>query len=106
MAAIAAIRKYCRHSNPVCYIGEHWKNDRRGEPADLRCSIERDAGWTMADKARVPDLEAVNFRETPFILIFQLSKLWFMSKEVGCTCEVKHAILTESGDDVFPMDVS
>ena len=63
-------------------------------------------GWTMADKARVPDLKAVNFRETPFILIFQLSKLWFMSKEVGCTCEVKHVILTESGDDVFPMDIS
>ena len=63
-------------------------------------------GWTMADKARVPDLKAVNLRETPFILIFSLSKLWSMSKEIGCTLEVKHCILTESCDDVFPMDIS
>ena len=63
-------------------------------------------GWTMADKARVPDLKAVNLHDTPFILVFQLSKLWVMSKEIGCTLEVKHAILTESGDDVFPMDLS
>ena len=60
----------------------------------------------MVNKARVPDLKAVNFRETPFILIFQLSKVWFMSREVGCTLEVKRAVLTESGDDVFPMDLS
>ena len=63
-------------------------------------------GWTMEDKARVPDLKQVNFRETPFILIFQISKLWSMSKELGCTCEVKHAILTSGADDVFPMDLS
>ena len=63
-------------------------------------------GWTMEDKARVPDLKQVNFRETPFILIFQISKLWSMSKEIGCTCEVKHAILTSGADDVFPMDLS
>ena len=61
-------------------------------------------GWTIEDKARVPDLKTVNFRETPFVLIIQLSKLWFMSKEVGCTVEVKHAILTNSADDVFPLD--
>ena len=63
-------------------------------------------GWTLDDKARVPDLKQVNFRETPFILIFQISKLWSMSKEIGCTCEVKHVILTSGADDVFPMDLS
>ena len=63
-------------------------------------------GWTMEDKARVPDLKTVNFRETPFILIFQISKLWSMSKELGCTLEVRHVILTSSADDVFPMDLS
>ena len=62
-------------------------------------------GWTMVDRARVPDLKAVNFRETPFILIFQISKLWSMSKELGCTCEVKHVVLTSGADDVFPMDL-
>ena len=62
-------------------------------------------GWTMEDKARVPDLKQVNFRETPFILIFQISKLWSMSKELGCTCEVKHVVLTSGADDVFPMDL-
>ena len=63
-------------------------------------------GWTMEDRARVPNLKAVNFRETPFILVFQISKLWSMSKELGCTCEVKHVILTSGADDVFPMDLS
>ena len=63
-------------------------------------------GWTMEDKARVPDLKQVNFRETPFILVFQISKLWSMSKELGCTCEVKHVVLTSGADDVFPMDVA
>ena len=62
-------------------------------------------GWTMEDKARVPDLKKVNLRETPFILIFQISKLWSMSKELGCTCEVKHVVLTSGADDVFPMDL-
>ena len=62
-------------------------------------------GWTIEDKARVPDLKAINFRETPFILIFQISKLWSMSKELGCTCEVKHVILTSGADDVFPVEV-
>ena len=61
-------------------------------------------GWTIEDKARVPDLKMVNFRETPFVLIIQLSKLWVMSKEVGCTVEVKHAILANNADDVFPLD--
>ena len=63
-------------------------------------------GWTMEDKARVPDLKQVNFRETPFILVFQISKLWSMSKELGCTLEVKHVVLTSGADDVFPVDLS
>ena len=62
-------------------------------------------GWTIGDKARVPDLKTVNFRESPFVLIIQISKLWVMSKEIGCTVEVKHALLASSADDVFPLDV-
>ena len=61
-------------------------------------------GWMMADQTRIPDLKrGVNLKESPFVLVFQISKLWSMSREIGCTLEVKHVIVTNAVDDVFPM---
>ena len=63
-------------------------------------------GWSMADQTRIPDLKSgVNLKETPFVLVFQVSKVWSMSRELGCTLEVKHAICTNAVDDVFPMQL-
>ena len=63
-------------------------------------------GWSMTDQTRIPDLKrGVNLRETPFVLVFQVSKVWSMSRELGCTLEVKHVICTNAADDVFPMQL-
>ena len=63
-------------------------------------------GWMMADQTRIPDLKrGVNLKESPFVLVFQISKLWSMSREIGCTLEVKHVIVTNAVDDVFPMQI-
>ena len=59
----------------------------------------------MADQTRIPDLKGVNLKESPFVLVFQISKLWSMSREIGCTLEVKHLIVTNAVDDVFPMQL-
>ena len=63
-------------------------------------------GWMLANRTRIPDLKrGVNLKETPFVLVFQISKLWSMSREIGCALEVKHGIATNSVDDVFPMQL-
>ena len=32
------------------YTGEHWKQGKGHEPAETRCVVKTDAGWTKADK--------------------------------------------------------
>ena len=63
-------------------------------------------GWSMADQTRISDLKrGVNLKETPFVLVFQVSKIWSMSRELGCTLEIKHVICMNAADDVFPMQL-
>lgn len=33
------------------YMGEHWKRDSGAEPAQFRCKVVKDGGWTKADKS-------------------------------------------------------
>ena len=49
--------------------------------------------------------EGRKFERFAFVLVFQISKLWSMSREIGCTLEIKHVIVTNAVDDVFPMQI-
>ena len=62
--------------------------------------------WSLETQTRLPDLKSVNLKESPFVLMFQVSKLWSMSRELGVTLEAKHVIVTNTVDDVFPMQLS
>ena len=43
------------------YQGQHWKNTQGGVPAEYKCDVEKDSGWTKADKANAMSYFCIHF---------------------------------------------
>ena len=59
-------------------------------------------GWKFETRQRLEDLKTVNFRDCPSMLVFQVSKVWSMSRDVGCSLEVRHVVVMNDVDDEMP----
>ena len=59
-------------------------------------------GTTRVRIQRIEDLKTVNSRDCPFMLVFQASKVWSMSRDVGRSLEVKHVVVMNDVDDEMP----